>query len=110
MTKQERWGLYENGEIRQLIAVDLLDWVGYWTTAGVDAIDDELLRRQTKQGIHLILEDLPYCIKIVTALVVADPTFANASSEAINETLISGIVTNIMSFKLYWLTGVSSVE
>ena len=49
MTNQERWEYYESGALQRIVAVQLLDWAGYWTTAGLDPIEDDLQREQTRQ-------------------------------------------------------------
>ena len=90
MTNQERWELYESGELHRAIAVELLDWAGYWASAGVDGIQDELLRAQTKQAVNIILTDLSYANKVVASLAISDASFKNLTQEEITETIIKG--------------------
>ena len=108
MTNIDRWNLYENGDFRQMIAINLFDWAGYWATAGVSGITDPLLQAQTKNADSMILEDPGYCIKIVAGLLISDDAIKNAENE-ITEDIVAGAVTRIMSFKLAWLTGIHEV-
>ena len=110
MTNQERWELYESGQLHRAIAVELLDWAGYWTTAGVDGITDPLTKAQTKQAISIIVTDLAYANKVVASLAISDATIAQAEVEDITEQMIKSVVTGIMTNKLEWLTGIDSVE
>ena len=83
---------------------------GYWASAGVDGIQDELLRAQTKQAVHIILTDLSYANKVVASLAISDASFKNLTQEEITETIIKNVVTQIMSFKLEWVTGIDHIE
>lgn len=109
MTNQERWELYENGELRQDIAIELLDWAGYWSGPGVidSEITDDLLKRQTRQAVKMILEDISYCIRITVGMFISDDDVKNASVEDITEALIHTVIVRIMATKLEWLTGIS---
>ncbi len=109
MTKQERWQIYDTGAIHQMVAIELLDWAGYWAMAGVESIADDLQREQTKRAIRMILEDLAYCNKIVVGLVVSDADFMSATIEQVGENLIHQIVVGIMANRLRWLTDIDSV-
>ena len=110
MTNAERWTLYESGDLHRAIAVALLDWAGYWTTAGVDGIQDTLTKEQTKQAIRIIVTDLSYANKVVASLAISDNTLKNAEVNEITEGMINSVVTSIMTYKLAWLTGVETVE
>lgn len=110
MTNQERWNLYESGVLHQSIAVALLDWAGYWTSAGVDGITDPLLRAQTKQAINIIVTDLSYANKVVASLAISDSVFKETTVEDVTEEMVLGVVTNIMTYKLAWLTGIDHID
>ena len=106
MTTQERWALYENGEFRQTIAVKLLDWAGYWTTAGIDGITEPLLKAQTKRAVEMVVQDLSYVIGIVTSLAISDSAIASIEVEEVTEAIIASVITTIMTYKLAWVTGI----
>lgn len=108
MTKQERWNLYENGQFRQSIGIELFDWAGYWATAGLDPIEDETQKNQTRQAIHLILENPSFVIGVVTGLAISDD--AVISAEVITDAIIHSVVVSIMANKLEWVTGVAPTE
>ena len=110
MTNQERWTLYENGEFRQDIAIELLDWAGYWTTAGLDPIEDTLQKAQTRRAIQMILEDISYVLKIVDGLVISDDAIKAASPEDVTPEFIHPIIVSIMANKLAWITGISEIQ
>ena len=110
MTNEERWTLYDSGEFHRSIGIELLDWAGYWTSAGLDGISDPLLKAQTKQAIQIILTDLSYANKVVASLAISDATIKNAQVDAITELMIRGVVTSIMSYRLEWITGIDHVE
>ena len=110
MTNQERWELYEDGLFRQTIAIELLDWAGYWTTRGVDEIEDATLKQQTKRAIEIITTDLGYAIGIVVSLAISDSSIKGANLEDVTEQLVSGVVTSIMTYKIAWVTGIMHVN
>lgn len=110
MTNQERWTLYENGEFRQDIAIELLDWAGYWATTGLDEITDPLQKAQTRRAIQMILEDVSYTIKIVAGLVISDDAIKAASPEDVTPAFIHPIIVSIMANKLAWITGISEIQ
>ncbi len=108
MTNQERWNLYDSGTLRQSIAIELLDWAGYWASIGVENIEGELLRQQSRRAVRMILEDPSYTIRIVTGLFVSDDEVKNASE--ITEQLIHTVVVRIMAGRLQWITDIYPVE
>ena len=109
MTNQERWNYYESGELQRVTAVELLDWAGYWTTAGLSGITDALQREQTRQAINLILTDLSYAIKVVAALAISDEAVKGCDAGLVPEALIHTVVVSIMAHKLEWLTGMQQL-
>ena len=108
MTNQERWNLYDSGELHQAIAIELLDWAGYWASVGVESIEDETQRLQSRRAIRMILEDPSYTIRIVTGLFVSDDDVKNATE--ITEQLIHAVVVRIMAGRLEWITDVFPPE
>ena len=109
MTNQERWQYYESGQLQRSVAVQLLDWAGYWTTAGLDAITDPLQKEQTRQTIRMILTELSYVIKIVSSLAISDNAIKEAQPELITESTIATVVTSILTYKLQWITNISEL-
>lgn len=109
MTNQERWNYYQSGELQRMTAVELLDWAGYWTNAGLDSITDPLKKEQTKYAIDLILKDLSGTLKVVSALAISDSTIKDCPAGTVTEQIVSTVVTVIMSTKLAWITGIESV-
>lgn len=109
MTNQERWQYYESGQLQRSVAVQLLDWVGYWTTTGLDEIIDPLQKEQTRQAIRLILTELSYTIKIVANLAISDEAIKSCPVDNVPESVIHTIIVSIMASKLEWLTGITEV-
>ena len=108
MTNQERWTYYQSGEMQRVVAIELLDWVGYWTTATLDSITDPLLKEQTKQAIDLILRDLSGTLKVVSALAISDDTIKQCAAGMVTDSIIQNVVNRIMTNKLAWVTGVET--
>ena len=109
MTNQERWQYYESGQLQRSVAVQLLDWAGYWTTAGLDEITDPLQKEQTKLTIRMILTNLSYVIKIVTNLAISDDTIKEAEINSITESMIRTVIVSILASKLEWVTNISEL-
>lgn len=110
MTNEERWQLYDSGEFHRAIAIELLDWAGYWTTTGLDEITDPLQKAQSKQAITIIITDLSYANKVVASLAISDSRLVETELSNVNEALIKAIVVSIMANKLEWLTGIDRVD
>ncbi len=108
MTNQERWNLYDSGELHQAVAIELLDWAGYWASVGVENIEGELLQRQSRRAIRMILEDPSYSIRIVIGLFVSDDDVKNATE--ITDQLIHTVVVRIMANRLEWITDIYQQE
>ena len=109
MTNDERWTYFESGVLQRITAIELLDWAGYWTTAGLDEITDPLQKEQTRQAIRLILTDLSYAIKVVASLAISDDAIRACDAGSVPEAVIHTVVVSIMANKLEWLTGVSEL-
>lgn len=109
MTNQERWQYFESGELQRVTAIELLDWAGYWTTAGLGDITDPLQKEQTRQAIRLILTDLSYTIKVVASLAISDSAIASSEAGMVQESTIHTVVVSIMANKLEWLTGLTEL-
>ena len=108
MTNKERWEFYESADFRQVVAIKLLDWAGYWATAGVDGIDNPLLKAQTKRAVNMVVTELGYVTGIVVSLAISDSSIVQA--EEVSEEIIGSVVTSIMSYKLAWVTGIDTVN
>lgn len=109
MTNDERWIYYESGALQRVTAIELLDWAGYWTTAGLDEITDPLQKEQTRQAIRLILTDLSYAIKVVASLAISDDAIKSCPADNVPESVIHTVVVSIMARKLEWLTGITEL-
>ena len=109
MNNQERFEYFESGKLQRAVEIELLDWVGYWTTAGTGSIEDPLQREQTNHMILEILQALPEQISMVSRLAISYDEIKVATGDP-SEATIRGIVTNILTFKLAWLTGITEVE
>ena len=107
MTNQERFEYFESGKLQRAVEIELLDWAGYWTTAGLDEITDPLQKTQTEQMILLILRLLPEYIKQVSRLAISYPEIKDAVEPT--EANVKSAVTNILTFKLSWLTGIKEI-
>ena len=106
MTNDERWTYYESGALQRVTAIELLDWAGYWTTAGLDDITDPLQKEQTREAIRMILTNLSYTIKVVSALAISDEAIKACPADNVPESVIHTVIVSIMARKLEWLTGI----
>lgn len=105
MTKEERRTYYDSGTFQRSVGMELLDWAGYWTSAGMlDAITDPIQKKQMMWAIQVILTDLSYATKIVSALAMSYSDIKNAVVPT--ELNIQSVVTNIMTYKLEWITNI----
>ena len=109
MTNHERFVYYESGALQESVEINLLDWAGYWTTAGTSGITDPLLKAQTEAAIMLILNDLATIVRSVSALAISDPAIQQAAPDGVTESMISSAVTAIMTNKLSWITGITAL-
>ena len=107
MDNQERYNYFNSGILQRSVIIELLDWAGYWTTAGLDSITDPLLKEQTKYAINMILNDLGHTSKVVSHMAISYSDIKDAIEPT--EQNIHNVVTNIMSFKLEWITGITEV-
>lgn len=107
MTNAERWIYYESGDLQRKVAVDLLDWAGYWATQGTESITDPLQRAQTNSAITLILNDLSYSIKVVSALAISDDAIKSCPADNVPESTVHTVTVSIMASKLAWITGIT---
>lgn len=105
MNNRERYDYFNSGDLQRKTAIELLDWAGYWTTAGLDEITDPLQREQTRQAIRMILTNLSGTNKIVSHLAISYDAIKEAEVGHVTDAMVRGIVTNIMAFKLEWITG-----
>ena len=105
MTNQERWRFFESGELQRVTAIELLDWAGYWTIAGLDEITDETQKQQSREAIHMILNSLSQVTKIVASMVISDDAIRNAEAGTITEAMIRPVIVSIMANRLEWVTG-----
>ena len=108
MTNQDRFIYYNSGELQPMVQIELLDWMAYWTTAGVDGIQDALLRAQTAEAIRSIMSDLNGMTNKVSMLAMGEAVIKDALHPT--EANIKTAVTSIMTNKLRWLTGISDSE
>jgi hypothetical protein len=109
MTNEQRYIYFESGKLQKATEIELLDWAGYWATAGLDEITDPLQKAQMKAAINLILSDLGMMIRKVSRLAISYDVFKDAVPEGITDNDIHTVIVNIMAFKLAWLTGIESV-
>ena len=109
MTNEERYEYFNSGALQRATAIELLDWAGYWATAGLDSITDPLQKEQTKAAIRMILNNLGGTNKIVSHLAISYDEIKNAGVGQVTEAIVKGIVTNIMAFKLAWITGITAL-
>lgn len=109
MTNHERFAYFESGQLQEAVEIELLDWAGYWTTAGLDSITDALQKEQTAEAIRMILNDLGYMVKVTAELAISDSEIKNAEPDGVTESMIYGAVTAILANKLAWITGITAV-
>lgn len=109
MTNEQRYVYFESGKLQKATEIELLDWAGYWATAGLDEITDPLQKMQTKVAINLILSDLGNMIKKVSRLAISDDRIKSAVPEGITDVDIHLVVVGIMAAKLSWLTGIEKL-
>ena len=107
MTNAERFTYFESGALQEAVEVELLDWAGYWTTAGLDSITDPLQKEQTRQAINMILNDLGYMDKVVSELAISDDAIKQASPDGVTESMIYSAVTSILAQTFKLITGIT---
>lgn len=108
MTNQERWNYFDSGVMNANIAIELLDWAGYWTNMGLGTITDATKRQQMRWAINEIFADLGYMVKIVAGIAISYSEIKDAVEPT--EQNIKNVVTDIMSFRLDWVTNIFSEE
>lgn len=109
MTNKERYTYFESGQLQEGVEIELLDWAGYWTTAGLDTITDPLQKTQTTEAIRLILNDLAYMVKVTSELAISDSAIAQAAPDGVTVSIIHSVVTSILANKLAWITGITEL-
>ena len=110
MTNEERFVYFESGALQQLCEIELLDWAGYWTTAGLGGITDPTLKEQTRAAIAIILYGLDEMIMKVSRLAISDSLFKTKPLSEITPADVSAVITSIMTYKLEFLTGIAVDE
>lgn len=108
MTNEERFIYFESGKLQRAVEIELLDWAGYWTTAGTGSIEDPLQRAQTDAMIRMILRSLPECIKQVSRLAISEDAIKTSTGDPA-ESVIHTVTVSILARKLAWLTGIESL-
>lgn len=104
MNNRERWEYYESGELQRGVAVKLIDWVGYWTNAGLDSITSEVKKHQMRQVIYDVLHDISMPIKIVSTIAMSYPAIKDAVLPT--DQNISQTVDDILTNRLDWVTNI----
>ena len=109
MTNEQRYIYFESGKLQKATEIELLDWAGYWATAGLDEITDPLQKAQMKAAINLILSDLAMMIRKTSRLAISYDVFKESAPEGVTDHDIHVVVVSIMASKLAWLTGIETV-
>lgn len=107
MNKRERFDYYNAGKLQPIVQICLLDWLAYWTTNGIDTIEDPLLRTQTAAVIDMLLTDLNGITAKVAELAMGEEQIKTAAEPS--ESDINTAVVAIMATRLRWLTGIDSI-
>lgn len=103
MTNLERYQYYKSGQLQPLVQIALIDWMTYWTTAGLDDITDPTLKEQTVAAINLLIEDPDGITEKVCEFVIGEDAIKSAE-ETPTEAQIKTAVDAIMANKLRWIT------
>ena len=106
MTDNERWELYKSADFHQMVSVKLLDWAGYWANAGVDEIEDGLLREQTRRAINVVINDLDATTDIVKSLAISADAIKEVSADSLTPEIVDAVIVSIMARELEFVTGV----
>ena len=109
MDNKQRWEYFESGQLQQKVAIQLLDWAGYWTSIGLDPIEDPLQKEQTRKAIFMILDDRGYTVKIVSSMVISMDEIKEKTPEQITDAVVYSCVVSIMASRLEWLTGINEL-
>ena len=112
MNSNERWAYYDSGELQRTVAIDLIDWAGYWTNAGLDGFNnDPIKKRQMRFCVNQILTDLAYIIKIVSTIAMSYPAIKDANAATgPSEADIASVVNDIMSYRLAFVSDIFPSE
>ena len=103
MTNLERYQYFKSGQLHPLVQIALIDWMTYWTTAGLDDITDPVLNAQTVAAINLLIEDPDSITEKVAEFVIGEEVIKTAE-EIPTESQIKTAVDSIMANKLRWIT------
>ena len=97
MNNTERFEYFESGALQKSAQMELLDWAGYWMTAGLEPIEDQLQREQTRVAINMILVDGGQLVQKVSRMAISYDVFLTKTAEQITDADIRTVIVNIMA-------------
>ena len=81
--------------------IALCDWINYWVNAGVDSIENEELRNNTRAFCIFALGNLEAYVNKITALVISQNTIKNLQEITDNDIMLA--INAIMSTGIEFL-------
>ena len=97
----ERDEIYKSEEFTSRCRIALCDWVNYWVNAGVDSIQDDTLRENTRMFCIFALGNLEAYVGKITALVISQNNIKEL--QEITDSDIMTAVNTIMSTGISFL-------
>lgn len=97
----ERNEIFVSEDFTSRCRIALCDWMNYWVTAGVDSIEDEELRENTRLFCIFALSNLEGYVRKITALVISQSNIKNLQEITDND--IMAAVNSIMSTGIKFL-------
>ena len=97
----ERNEIFESEDFTSRCRIALCDWVNYWVNAGVDGIQDDELRENTRLFCIFALGNLNAYVNKITALVISQSNIVNL--QEITDSDIMTAVNTIMSTGIKFL-------
>lgn len=97
----ERNEIFISEEFTSRCRIALCDWVNYWVNAGVESIESEELRDDTRLFCSFALSNLETYVRKITALVISQESIKNLQEVTDND--IRTAVTSIMSTGIKFL-------
>lgn len=97
----ERDEIFLSEEFTSQCRIALCDWVNYWVNAGVDSIQDDELRENTRLFCAFVLSNLEAYVKKITALVISQSNIKELT--VITDSDVMTAVNTIMSSGIKFL-------
>ena len=98
----ERANLLNTEDFYNKCKIALCDWVNYWVNTGLDSIENEELKQNTRIFCQFTLGNLDHYVNKITALVISQENITNLQEVTDNDIKIAvnSIMANGINFLL----------